>query len=152
MYEKEIELLKQKQDLLLENKVQAQEEAEAIKKYLQSQGFNFNGEDIENYSTKFESLRKWANSLKGDEKENAIAYVEALMEQVERYTELIKDEIPDITNEWMDMTNQIREAEKELAEVVTQTQKDIADAIEHALNKRYNAIKKELEKEKALSL
>ena len=150
LYEKEIELLKQKQDLLLENKVQAQEEAEAIKKYLQSQGFNFNGEDIENYSTKFESLRKWANSLKGDEKENAIAYVEALMEQVERYTELIKDEIPDITNEWMDMTNQIREAEKELAEAVTQAQKDIADAIENALSKRYNAIKKELEKEKAL--
>ena len=150
LYEEEIELLKEKQDLLLENKKQAEAEAESIKKYLQSQGFNFNGEDIENYSTKFESLRDWANSLKGDEKENAIAYVEALMEQVERYTDLVKDEIPDITNEWMDMTNQIREAEKELAEVVTQTQKDIADAIENALNKRYNAIKKELEKEKAL--
>ena len=41
------------------------------------------------------------------------------------------------------MSNPIYDMMKQM-----ETQKDIADAIENALNKRYNAIKKELEKEK----
>lgn len=150
LYKQEVELLKEKQDLLLQNKQQAQKEADSLKQYLSSQGFSFKGEDISNYSSRFDSLQKWANSLTGDDKESAIEYVESLMESVERYTDLVKDEIPDITNEWMDMTNQIKEAEKEMAQAVTDAQKDIASAIENALNKRYNLIKKELEKEKEL--
>ena len=151
LHKQKMQLL-QEQGNLLQDQIRAYEdEASRLRDELSSEGFQFDANgSLTNYMAKFDSLRGWANSLVGDEKENAKQHVQDLMDKVNEYTDLIKDQIPQATNEWEDMVNQIKEAERELAETATDSQKEVGDALEHYLDKRYESIKTELEKEKEL--
>jgi hypothetical protein len=151
LYNRQIDLLKEKSKHLLEHKDILNQEAEELKNTLAKDGFKFDEDGtITNYMSQFENLRNWANSLAGDRKEEAKSYVEELMSTVNEYTDLIKDEIPGVAQEWEEMANTIREAEEQIANDVTDFQKEVASAIEETLNKRYDAIKEEIEKEKEL--
>ena len=151
LHKQKLQLL-QEQGNLLQDQIRAYEdEASRLRDELSSEGFQFDANgSLTNYMAKFDSLRGWANSLVGDEKENAKQHVQDLMDKVNEYTDLIKDQLPQVTNEWEDMVNQIKEAERELAETATDSQKEVGDALEHYLDKRYESIKTELEKEKEL--
>ena len=151
LHKQKLQLL-QEQGNLLQDQIRAYEdEASRLRDELSSEGFQFDANgSLTNYMAKFDSLRGWANSLVGDEKENAKQHVQDLMDKVNEYTDLIKDQLPQATNEWEDMVNQIKEAERELAETATDSQKEVGDALEHYLDKRYESIKTELEKEKEL--
>jgi DNA repair exonuclease SbcCD ATPase subunit len=151
LHKEKLSLLQKESELLLEQKGIYEQQASSIRDELISEGFAFADDgSLTNYMSQFEYLRGWANSLAGDEKEEAKQHVQDLMDKVNEYTSLIKDEIPQIANEWEDMANRIKEAERDLAETATNTQKEVEDAIEHYMNKRYEAIKEELEKEKEL--
>lgn len=151
LHKQKLQLLQEQGNLLQDQIRIYEEEASRIRGELSAEGFQFDAEgSLTNYMAKFDSLRGWANSLVGDEKENAKQHVQDLMDKVNEYTDLIKDQLPQATNEWEDMVNQIKEAERELAETATDSQKEVGDALEHYLDKRYEAIKTELEKEKEL--
>ena len=151
LHKEKLSLLQEESELLKEQMSIYEEQASSIRDELIGEGFTFADDgSLTNYMSQFEYLRGWANSLAGDEKEEAKQHVQDLMDKVNEYTSLIKDEIPQITNEWEDMVNRIKEAERDLAETATNTQKEVGDAIEHYLNKRYDAVKEELEKEKEL--
>lgn len=147
----EVELLKKKQRLLTQQQAEMGKERDALRKTLQNNGFSFSDDgSITNYQKRLKELQNWANSLSGDNKENAIESVEGLVDVIERYTELIKDEIPDVVQSWEEMTTAIKEAEREQLDYVTQVQKDITSAIENELRKRTDAVKKELQKQQDL--
>lgn len=147
----EVELLKRKQQLLSQQQTEMEKERDALKKTLQNNGFSFSDDgSITNYQKRLKELQSWANSLSGDNKENAIESVEGLVDVIERYTELIKDEIPNVVQSWEEMTTAIKEAEREQLDYVTQVQKDITSAIENELRKRTDAVKKELQKQQDL--
>ena len=151
LHKQKLQLL-QEQGNLLQDQIRAYEdEASRLRDELSSEGFQFDDDgSLTNYMAQFDSLRGWANSLAGDEKENAKQHVQNLMNKVNEYTDLIKDQLPQVTNEWEDMVNQIKEAERALAETATDSQKEVGEALEHYLDKRYESIKTELEKEKEL--
>ena len=147
----EVELLKKKQRLLTQQQAEMGKERDALRKTLQNNGFSFSDDgSITNYQKRLKELQNWANSLSGDNKENAIESVEGLVDVIERYTELIKDEIPNVVQSWEEMTTAIKEAEREQLDYVTQVQKDITSAIENELRKRTDAVKKELQKQQDL--
>ena len=126
-------------------------EASDLRESLSAEGFIFDDAgNITNYAEQLQYLTDQANSLSGEAKQAAIDSVKEVSEQVDKYTDLMTSQIDDATLEWEEMVTEIREAERELAEMVTDTQKDVGDAIEHYLNKRYDAVKKELEKEQEL--
>ena len=151
LIQEEIDLLKQKSKVLLEQKAQLEQEAKTLQKQLSQVGFTFDNDgNITNYKQKLENLTNWANSLTGDSKKEAIEQVKSVNEAIERYTTLMVDEIAGVNNEWESMATEIREVERELAEDVTDFQKDVSSAIENELEKRYNMTKEHLEKEKDL--
>ena len=147
----EVELLKKKQQLLTQQQAEMEKERDALRKTLQNNGFSFSDDgSITNYQKRLKELQNWANSLKGESKEDAIEFVEGLIDVIDRYTDLVKDEIPDVIQSWEEMTTAIKESEREQLDYVTQVQKDITSAIENELRKRTDAVKKELQKQQDL--
>ena len=151
LMKEEVELLKQKQKLLLQHQGEMEKERDSLKKLLRENGFKFDSDgDISNYKKRLQELQDWANSLKGDAKTEAIEFVESMIDVIDRYTTLCKEEIPNISEEWESLTTAIKDAEREQLEYVTNVQKDITDAIKNELEKRTDAIKKELQKQQDL--
>lgn len=151
LYKEQISLLQDKSKLLDEHRNQLSKESDELRNRLSAQGFVFDDlGNIMNYQAQFAYLIDKANHQTGESKENAKKSVEELMDAVNRYTTLIKDEIPNATNEWESMASAVKKVEKEIAQTVTDTQKEVQSAIEHALQKRYDTLKKALEKEKDL--
>jgi hypothetical protein len=126
-------------------------EAQDLRNTLSGKGFFFDDTgNITNYAAQLQYLTDQANSLSGEAKQAAIDSVKEVNEQVEKYTDLMTQQIDAAGLEWEEMVTEIREAERELAEIVTDSQKEVGSAIEHYLQKRYDTIKNELEKEKEL--
>ena len=151
LLKEEIHLLNEKTHAIKDQLRVMDTEAQDLRSTLSEKGFFFDDTgNITNYAAQLQYLTDQANSLSGEAKQAAIHSVKEVNEQVEKYTDLMTQQIDDATLEWEEMVTEIREAEKQLAEMVTDTQKDVGSAIEHYLQKRYDAVKTELEKEKEL--
>lgn len=151
LMEEEVELMKERQKLLLTQKSEVEKEAEEIAKKLAGQGVEFNSDgSVKNYQKLMQTLTNNANKLVGDARDEAVESAEELIALIEQYDGLIKDTLPSLEVEWENYTASIKEAEKAMAQHITDVQKDISSAIEKELNKRTEKIKSELQKQKDL--
>ena len=155
LLEEQIDLLKQKQDLNKQQQANAKNDAEDLKKQLSQQGVKFdeNG-DITNYEALIRQLTNKANSLVGDDKDEALENIQNLIDLIDQYTTLTGETIPDLELDWQDYQNQINDVKNTLAELhqeeveaAADAQKQVADAYEHYLTERYNKVKDALKKE-----
>ena len=147
----EIDLLKQKQQLTQQQIDAYKASAKAQKEALTDKGVKFDEEgNISNY----EDLEKYwmniINSTTGDEQEKAKKNYQDILDMMDAYNKLVLESIPDAEKAWYDYVNDIAELEREKAEELTDLQKQISDAYEHELKKRYNAAKEALDKEQEL--
>lgn len=149
--EKELELIK-KQEMAYKNKNKEQEkELSELKNSLVANGFNADGSGrITNANSRLDALTNWANSLSGDAKENAQKNVKAIAESLERYNDLLLNQIPEVSNAILDLKNTTIDTQKEIVELIKK-QKDSyienidkeTDALEKAIQKRKNLRNKE---------
>ena len=155
LLEEQIGLLKQKQDLNKQQQANAKNDAEDLKKQLSQQGVKFdkNG-DITNYEALIKQLTNKANSLVGDDKDEALENIQDLIDLIDQYTTLTGETIPDLELDWQNYQNQINDVKNTLAELhqeeveaAANAQKQVADAYEHYLTERYNKVKDALKKE-----
>ena len=149
LMQEEIDLMKEKQRLLVEQGKEAQKEANDIQKQLADKGVKFNKDGtVANYKNLADNYKNRANGLVGDARDKVLEEWEELEDLIEQYDDIVRDVLPNLEVEWEDYANSIREAEKAMAEHVTQVQKDITSAIENELQKRTDAVKSELQKQK----
>ena len=155
LLEEQIDLLKQKQDLNKQQQANAKNDAEDLKKQLSQQGVKFdkNG-DITNYEALIKQLTNKANSLVGDDKDEALENIQDLIDLIDQYTTLTGETIPDLELDWQNYQNQINDVKNTLAELhqeeveaAANAQKQVADVYEHYLTERYNKVKDALKKE-----
>jgi TP901 family phage tail tape measure protein len=145
--DKEIQLLNKKKTALEGVRRERQKELQELRDSLSSKGFGFNGDGtIGNSNGRIEALRGWANSLSGDDKENAKKSVEDIADAVKKYTDLLLKDIPDVTNEIKDLTNATIDSQKEIADILKKQRETAIDN----MKKETDALKKEIEKRRKL--
>lgn len=145
--EKELELIK-KQEMAYKNKNKKQEkELSELKNSLVANGFNADGSGrITNANSRLDALTNWANSLSGDAKENAQKNVKAIAESLERYNDLLLNQIPEVSNAILDLKNTTIDTQKEIVELI----KKQKDSYMENINKETDALKKAIQKRKDL--
>lgn len=145
--EKELELIK-KQEMAYKNKNKEQEkELSELKNSLVANGFNADGSGrITNANSRLDALTNWANSLSGDAKENAQKNVKAIAESLERYNDLLLNQIPEVSNAILDLKNTTIDTQKEIVELI----KKQKDSYMENINKETDALKKAIQKRKDL--
>lgn len=122
LLEKEIKLLNDKRTALVNIRNEQQKELAELKKSLAGSGFTFSSDgQISNYTSKLDALVAAANKKTGEAKEKAIANVKEVAEKIERYTELLLDEIPDITNQINGITNSVSDLREEIEQIIEDT-------------------------------
>lgn len=131
LLEKEIKLLNDKRTALVNIRNEQQKELAELKKSLSGSGFTFSSDgQIGNYTSKLDALVAAANKKTGEAKEKAIANVKEVAEKIERYTELLLEEIPDVTNKISGITNSVADLRDEIEQIIEDTTfftKDFAD-------------------------
>ena len=155
LIEEEINLLKEKQKLTQKNKKAAEQEAKTLQDQLDDYGVKFGSDgSIANYDQVMQALQNRINNSSGTEREEAEKAAETLADLVEKYTQLQSETIPGLEEEWLDYADAIGEAEESIEDIYKQqkeaavdAQKDVADAYEYYLTKRYNKLKEALQKE-----
>lgn len=151
LIEEEIKLLKDRQRLVAQQQKEVKNEADELKKKLSDKGVTFNSDGtVGNYTKLIEKLTKDANKLVGEARDKAVQDIEDLIALMEEYEDIVGSVLPSLEEEWEDYANSIYEAEKEKAQTIADVQKQVSSAIENEYNKRYEALKKSLQKEKDL--
>ena len=141
------ELQKAQSNLMTEQKKELAE----LRKTLTQNGFTFNSDGtISNYQRHLQQLQNSANSLAGDAKANKIEAVKGIKEIADAYEQLINETIPSTQNAYKELTNTIRETQKQQLQYIADIQSQITDALTEELQKRNDAVKSALEKEKEL--
>ena len=149
LMEEEIALMKEKQDLLRQQSSELQEEAEELAKKLSEKGVEFNADGtVANYKELMDKFKVVANDYVGEYRDEVLDEAEELIDLIEQYDDIIRNTLPDLAVEWEEYTTAIREAEKAMAQQVTDIQKDVTSAIQNELQKRTEAVKTELQKQK----
>lgn len=130
-------------------------ELSELRNGLTANGFGFAGDGtVTNYSNRLKALTDWANSIAdNDTKENAKDNVEQMAKNLERYTSLLLDEIPDVNNELLELQNtaskvndEIKAIYREKLETVADVESQISDLIKKNVEERIESEKKALEK------
>lgn len=149
----EIELLKEKQKLIQQQQKEMTVEATELYDELKSLGVQFDSDGyIKNYDSLIKKLQDQANNLVGDARDSKVEEAEKLIELIEKYDDLVKDSLPSLGVEWIELNNEIIALEKSKLETVADVEKQITNAITSELQKRTDATKKEIEKQKQLHL
>lgn len=149
LMEEEIALMKEKQDLLRQQSSELQEEAEELAKKLSEKGVEFNADGtVANYKELMDKFKVVANDYVGEYRDEVLDEAEELIDLIKQYDDIIRNTLPDLAVEWEEYTTAIREAEKAMAQQVTDIQKDVTSAIQNELRKRTEAVKTELQKQK----
>ncbi len=132
-----------------------EKELSELRSSLTANGFGFAGDGtVTNYSNRLKALTDWANSIAdNDTKENAKDNVEQIAKNLERYTSLLLDEIPDVNNELLELQNtaskvndEIKAIYREKLETVADVESQISDLIKKNVEERIESEKKALEK------
>lgn len=149
----EIELLRERQKLVQQQQKEMTTEATELYKELKEQGVQFDSDGyIQNYDKLMKQLTDKANSLVGDSRDAQVKKAEELIELIEKYDDLVKNSLPGLGVEWVELNNEIIALEKSKLETVADVEKQITNAITSELQKRTDATKKEIEKQKQLYL
>ena len=149
----EIELLRERQKLVQQQQKEMTTEATELYKELKKQGVQFDSDGyIQNYDKLMKQLTDKANSLVGDARDVQVEKAEELIELIEKYDDLVKNSLPGLGVEWVELNNEIIALEKSKLETVADVEKQITNAITSELQKRTDATKKEIEKQKQLYL
>lgn len=152
--EKKMQLLKEEVKLLNDKKIalenlrnEQQKQLAEDRRTLSNGGFSFgNDGSITNAKSRLDTLTARANSLTGEDKENAIAEVKLLASIVKSYTDMLLDTIPQITDDINDMKNETISAQKEIADIVAKQRDEYIKGLEKETGK----LKDELDKRKEL--
>ena len=152
---KEIELLSKRQQLVREQRDEANEEANELKNQLSSKGVEFDDDgSITNYEALVKSLEDKANGLVGDAQSEAVEDAQEILDLIDKYVTLTEDTLPSLDIEWEKYTTQIQNSKDAIDEIfrsfkqtVTDVQKDIASAYEKYQTERYNKLQESLDKE-----
>lgn len=128
--QKQIELLKQQQQLQHNLAEDMRVQQGAIKDYLLNKGFTFDIEDnISNYSQKLlayekhlENIKKKADAAKDNDKlqaqyEATKQDLDKIKEALNQYLSLTFDKIPEASKEWWDLQNSISDAREEIEKI-----------------------------------
>ena len=153
-----IKLMKQEVELM-KQQAQAQQnlidayfvEVNQAKDFLKSKGFLFDAQNnLINSTDRLIALKQQANKLSGSEKEYAIAMIELIEENIERFTELTNSTIPGLQGEIEELNNSIKDVYQDQLDLVADTEKEIYDVIEYYANKtkeaKLNAIEEQIDK------
>lgn len=128
--QKQIELLKQQQQLQHNLAEDMRVQQGAIKDYLLNKGFTFDIEDnISNYSQKLlayekhlENVKKKADAAKDNDKlqaqyEATKQDLDKIKESLSQYLSLTFDKIPEASKEWWDLQNSISDTREEIEKI-----------------------------------
>lgn len=151
LMKEEIKLYGQLRDAQKALYAEQKKEASELKKKLSKNGFTFNADGtLKNYQSRLEALEKQANKLSGDAKKKKIEEVKGLKEIADAYEQLINETMPNTQKEYQELSNTIKQAQREQLEYVADLQSQLTDAITEELQKRHDAVRKALEKERDL--
>jgi TP901 family phage tail tape measure protein len=149
LLEKEIKLLNDKRTALINVRSEQQEELAELRKILANSGFGFAADgSITNYETRLTQLTNAANKKTGEAKEKAIANVKEVAEQLEKYTDLLLEKIPDTTNQINGIGGAISDIREEIDQLIEDTTfftKDFVDRyyeVNNALKQVENQLNK----------
>ena len=149
LMKEEVALMKERQKLIMQQKSELETEANEIAKKLGEKGVEFNADGtIKNYKLLMQNLTTVANQYVGDTRSEMVEDAETLIDLIKQYDDIIRNTVPELTVEWEEYTSSIREAEKAMAQTITDVQKDVTSAIKNELEKRTDAVKTELQKQK----
>lgn len=122
LIEKEIKLLNDKRNALINIRNEQQNELMELRNSLAMSGFGFDADgQISNYTSNLSRLVANANSLTGEAKENAIKNVQGIVKQLEQYTSLLLTDIPDITNQINGITGSVSDLREEIDQIIEDT-------------------------------
>lgn len=147
----EINLYKLQQKRLMDKKNVAMQELQEQRQLLARNGFQFNGWEIQNYQARLKQLTDQANAMKdsseaeAEAKKKAQENVKKLADATEKYAQLCYTTIPDIDNQYSELSNTIKEVYKTMSEGIESAEQSIANVIEHYAEKNAENMKKPYE-------
>lgn len=122
LIEKEIKLLDDKRNALINIRNEQQKELSELRNSLAGKGFSFAADgQIANYHSQLNNLVASANSQTGEAKEQAIANVKDVISQIEKYTDLLLSDIPDVTNQINSITGSVSDLREEIEQIIEDT-------------------------------
>lgn len=132
----ELSIYKQQQQAI-QNKVSEMKKEQAEqKRLLQQNGFVFDSiGNITNATQRLQQLQNSANSKSGNEKEKAKKQVENISEALKNYADLTFNSLPEMEKEWQNLSNKIKDANKEMTNLVSEQEEKIYDLIKYKLEK-----------------
>ena len=135
----EIELLNKQVTLNKQLQTEMEKSRDEQRKFLESNGAIFVGENIMNYE---ELFGKEAVGKKN------VELLQKMEEALKKYTDLTNSEIPNITKEWEELTDQIKAVKEEQISIATDFEQELYNVIAHYAKKENDLRKKDIEAEK----
>lgn len=106
-------------------------------------GFTFGSQgEVTNYKTRLKDLMDYANSLTGETKENFKSALEEVSDKLKNYTDLTINRTNDMSNQWQEYNNQIRETYRLMGEAQQDAEGKISETYKHILQERLDTTKK----------
>lgn len=132
----ELSIYKQQQQAI-QNKVSEMKKEQAEqKRLLQQNGFIFDSiGNITNATQRLQQLQNSANSKSGNAKEKAKKQVEDISEALKNYADLTFNSLPEMEKEWQNLSNKIKDINKEMTNLVSEQEEKIYDLIKYKLEK-----------------
>lgn len=149
--QQQIDLYKQQQQAISNMATAVRDERWELQRDLGNNwGFTFGGQgEVTNYQTRLKQLTDYANSLTGDTKENQIKAIEEVADKLKNYTDLTVNKTNEMSNEWYDLSNKIKDAYKTMADDIATEEKNISDIIKYYAEKnvkeKQDAIDRQIE-------
>ena len=146
------EIYQAQKNLMLEQLNIQKQIAEEKRMELSNLGVAFDKDGyVSNYEDLVKKMQKQIESMPGGEaRDKAIEELEELIEKIEEYDSLVRDEIPSTEQTWWDLTASIKEAQREQLQIVQDVQQSIANAIKNKWQESTNALSEEIDKQKEL--
>lgn len=144
LLEKEIGLIKQKQDMLHQLNEEQRLERSELKTSLQSKGFTFDENGIANYAKRIKELANEVNKMSEaddvskEKKRDAIQKIKELEDAVKRFTDLNNTEIPNASKEWLSLQKNIAGNIDKVDELNNKMQEQIEKNIRNGLEFQKN--------------
>ena len=150
---KRLNTLKKELDLYKQLDQEQTKEALSQKSYLKSKGLIFDeNDDIVNRNQLLESLRLQCNAMNDTTEASANAkkkqqeHIKDLEKAIDDYTSLTQNDLAETRKKWLELNNTIKDTYKDMADEISTSEKNIAEAYEHELQKRFNVTKEYIDK------
>lgn len=150
LLKRQVELYEAQKKLLNEQLSIQKQQATEIQVGLSGSGVEFGTDGyVSNYESLVKKMQSQIESMPGGEaRDEAIEELEELMGKIQEYTDLVSNEIPSTEQEWWELNNSIKDAQKEQLEIVESVQQSISDAIKNKWQENTQAVQDEINKQK----